>query len=379
MKLIGSETHLQVFEDADLKVYSTLPAGTFEVNFSQRQGYSLQKKTDLTAGISVYGDTNDNAEMVLDTFARKDSSTGVILSGTQGMGKTVFARVLVEKAQAKGIPTILVNHAYPNLPEFLSSIDQDIIVLFDEFDKNFIEDSDSSSPDTSSQESLLSMFDGLSTSKKLFVVTCNNDYRLSKYIRNRPGRFHYHFAFTYVTDKVIDEFMLEHVGKGHKDEIANVKILNKQTKLTYDYLNALAFEINVGHHIKDAVKYLNIGNLNSNGKYTFRIELKNDDEGDLSFFDYLDPETNVRESFTGEDDKGNVKAEYQVRFHCTLSDLIISKNGDLVVNPTVYKSPRTVRKSVETDEGTSEYNLAIKQILVIPENDWNGTNTSLII
>ena len=80
----------------------------------------------------------------------------------------MFARMLAEKGNKAGLPLIIVDMAIPGVADFISSISQECIVLFDEFEKIFREDS---KDDEHPQEELLSLFDGVDSGKKLFVIT----------------------------------------------------------------------------------------------------------------------------------------------------------------------------------------------------------------
>ena len=54
---------------------------------------------------------------------------------------------------------------------------------------------------------MLTLFDGFSTGKKMFIVTCNSLYDLNDYLVNRPGRFLYHFRFDYPTAEEITQYL----------------------------------------------------------------------------------------------------------------------------------------------------------------------------
>ena len=90
------------------------------------------------------------------------------------------------------MPVIIVDTYIPGLANFIEEIEQEVMVMFDEFDKTFggVNKSDGMADP---QTELLTLFDGLAQGKKLYVITCNNLNTLSDYLVNRPGRFHYHF------------------------------------------------------------------------------------------------------------------------------------------------------------------------------------------
>ena len=79
----------------------------------------------------------ERIEKVLRSYAETDGNLGVILSGAKGIGKSLFAKLITARAVTDGLPVIMVNQYEPGLPQFLASIEQRCLVLFDEFDKNF--------------------------------------------------------------------------------------------------------------------------------------------------------------------------------------------------------------------------------------------------
>ena len=136
------------------------------------------------------------------------------------------------------------------------------MVLFDEFDKTFgsIKAADGMADP---QTEMLTLFDGLSQGKKMFVITCNDLNSLNSYLVNRPGRFHYHFRFEYPSDVEITEYLEDKLDKQYYSEIEKVISFAHKVDLNYDCLRAIAFELNFGEPFEIAIKDLNIINLNS--------------------------------------------------------------------------------------------------------------------
>ena len=145
---------------------------------------------------------------------------------------------------------------------FIEEIEQEVLVMFDEFDKTFgnIKAADGMA---NPQTELLTLFDGLAQGKKLYVITCNNLNTLSDYLVNRPGRFHYHFRFDYPTDSEITEYMRDKLHKEYYGEISKVIAFSKRVSLNYDCLRAIAFELNTGLQFQEAIKDMNILHINN--------------------------------------------------------------------------------------------------------------------
>ena len=195
----------------------------------------------------------------LDAFKRSPRSLGVILSGAKGIGKSLFAKLLCKTAVEQDYALIVADQYIPGIVSFIEEIEQQVIVLFDEFDKTF-RSKEQGEDNTAPQTEMLSLFDGISAGKKLYVVTCNELYELSEYLVNRLGRFHYHFRFEYPEGDEIKEYLQDKLDSRFWAEIQKVVAFSRKIDLNYDCLRAIAFEIQNGENIEDAIKDLNIIN-----------------------------------------------------------------------------------------------------------------------
>ncbi len=252
MKAIRSGNKYSIFDDS-VKTYDYLPAGTFEIGFSQQEGCYLIQRQEIQITEKTYGIHVEKAQKVIDSFRRFERSLGVILSGDKGIGKSLFAKLVSVMAMKAGYPVIIVDACYPGIARFIESIDQECVVLFDEFDKTF-----RTKRENDEQSSLLTLFDGTSGGKKLFIVTCNELYGLSNFIVNRPGRFHYHFRFDYPTPEDINEYLTDKLDPQYYTEIDRVVEFSRKVSLNYDCLRAIAYELNNGLSLKEAIADLNI-------------------------------------------------------------------------------------------------------------------------
>ena len=255
----GDNTY-DIFDDS-LRVYEKLPAQSYVVRFSDRRGFYLSKYVDMDVNEErVYGVHDDKVEKVMASFAEMSRSLGVILSGDKGIGKSLFAKMLSTEAIRRGIPVIVVDTYINGIASYIESIEQEAMILFDEFDKTFGEVR-AKDGESSPQTSLLTLFDGLSGGKKLFVVTCNELRKLNEYLINRPGRFHYHLRFEYPSAVEIREYLRDKLAEEFRDEIDNVVSFAGKVSLNYDCLRSIAFELNHGLTFAEAIKDLNIINI----------------------------------------------------------------------------------------------------------------------
>lgn len=267
MKIIETGTTYKVYGE-DLVVLDNLPAQTYKVGCGQFTGFFLEKQHDLEIKEDkIYGVHEEKANKVLNRFDKSRKNLGVILSGDKGIGKSLFARLLAQKAIQNGIPVILVDDFIPGIDDFLNDIKNEVLVLFDEFDKTFAK-----SEDKDPQSKMLSLFDGTSSGKKLFVVTCNNYRDLNEYLINRPGRFHFHFRFEYPTADEVKDYLRDKLDEKYHSEINKVALFSRKIKLNYDCLSAIALELNEGETFEDAIKDLNIINTSEReNRYNIKL------------------------------------------------------------------------------------------------------------
>jgi len=255
MRAINSGNTYHIYDNS-VKLYNGLPAQVYGISFSPMSGFSLYQHADIEIGEKVYGVHEAKVNKVLSGFKTFARSLGVILSGDKGIGKSLFAKMLCKKAVDEGYPVVICDACYPGIASFIDSIDQEVVVLFDEFDKTFKKSKDSDKPDA--QAAMLSLFDGVSMNKKLFCVTCNNLYELNEFLVNRPGRFHYHFRFEYPSKEEIEVYMHDHLPPQKYGEIEKVINFARKVDLNYDCLRAIAYELAHCDTFEEAVSDLNV-------------------------------------------------------------------------------------------------------------------------
>lgn len=259
MKITKHNNTYDIYGD-ELTILDALDAACYSIEFSKNRGFFLVGRPNIReTSEKIYGNHMKMVEKVLNSFSAFERNLGVILSGDKGIGKTIFTKILMFSAQEQGLPVLIVDKYIPGLASFISSIEQEVVVVFDEYDKTFggITPSDGC-PDP--QTELLSLFDGIDQGKKMFVITCNEIGKLSSFLLNRPGRFHYHFRFAYPSPEEIREYLSDHLSSENCGAIDQIVAFSKKVNLNYDCLRAIAFELEQGEQFSDAIKYLNIVN-----------------------------------------------------------------------------------------------------------------------
>jgi hypothetical protein len=253
MKVVCTGSTYKIY-DNNLKTYDKLPAATYLVGCGQFTGFYLEKQEDVVVNEKIYGVHQAKVDKILASFKDFERNLGVILSGDKGIGKSLSAKLLARDAIAAGYPIILVNSYFEGISEFIDSITQEVVVVYDEFDKTYSE--------KGAQTQLLTLLDGFGSGKKLFVITCNNLNNVSEFLVNRPGRFHYHLRFGYPTHEEIREYLQDKLDPKYCGEIDSVIVFSGKVELNYDCLRAIAFELNRGSTFKEAISDLNIVNYN---------------------------------------------------------------------------------------------------------------------
>lgn len=254
MRVIKSGGNFEFYSDY-LEVFDKLPAGEYIVRFHEMKGFYLEEYSHIEIKEKIYGVHLSKVQKVLNSFKTFERNLGVILSGNKGIGKSLFSKLLSVEAIKNGYPLIIVDRYIPGIASFIEEIEQEVVVLFDEFDKTFKEEE--------AQTSMLTLFDGISQGKKMFIITCNELRNLNEYLTNRPGRFHYHFRFEYPSADQIREYLRDKIDESFYAEIEEVVKFANKVDLNYDCLRAIAFELNTGETFKDAIQDLNIVNVQS--------------------------------------------------------------------------------------------------------------------
>ena len=227
---IYNGNNVSIAPQGALDIRSKLEPVNYVVKFNEMTGqYSLEKTEMFVLPKKLYGDISFKAERILNTFKDRDKSTGVLLVGEKGSGKSQLAKLCCINS---GLPVLLINENFYGsaFNQFIASIDEPIIIFFDEFEKVYKREH---------QEYLLSLLDGNVTSNTLFLITCNNEYALDTNMINRPGRVFYNIKYT-----GLDEAFIIDYCKDNAEHLTDKVILVSKicTNFSFDMLKALVEE-----------------------------------------------------------------------------------------------------------------------------------------
>lgn len=266
----GNQFHVAPDEAIDIR--ESLPVGTYTVKYIEmKDTYYLEQVEDFTYGGKLYGDTAKTTERILRTFGSRTQSTGVLLSGEKGSGKTLQAKQLSITAATHGMPTIIINQPWggDTFNTFMQMIDQPTVVLLDEFEKVY---------NAEAQEGMLTLLDGVYASKKLFVLTTNDPYRINQYMSNRPGRIFYRIDYKGLEPDFIREYCEDNLDdKEQIDSIVRLSVLF--SAFNFDMLKAVVEEMNrYEETAQQVISLLNVKpEQNYKEQYTATLTLKGQD------------------------------------------------------------------------------------------------------
>jgi len=203
----------------------------------------------------IYGLNTSFIERIGRTYNNTTGNLGVLMNGVKGTGKSVTAEQLCNKFMAEyNMPVILINSRMGGLIEFLASIDQDIVVFVDEYEKVFV--SEEGRPNSTE---ILTLMDGAlkSEHRRLFVFTTNNK-RIDDNLLERPGRIRYVKEFRDLSKEVIEELVDDLlVHKARKE--ACIEFISKLQKITMDIVKAIIMEVNIhDENPSDFASYFNV-------------------------------------------------------------------------------------------------------------------------
>lgn len=213
--------------------------------------YLKEDKDFEFPAVYYLGDSDSHfVNKIINSFNNtKKLTTGVLLSGLKGSGKTLMAKKI---AIDSNLPIIVVDKNIPasEVEPFFAKITTNVCVIFDEIDKYW------------NTRYLLGFLDGVKPScKKLVLCTCNDEEEINEYLNDRCSRIRYKKTFTCLTKEVILNIMKDVLGNNDKAKSATEFIYNSIKVVSYDNVIMFAEEVknNPDDSYESILEDMNIG------------------------------------------------------------------------------------------------------------------------
>ena len=175
-------------------------------------------------------------------------TTGILLSGMKGSGKTLMAKKI---AKESGLPIIVIDSkvASDDIEPFFAKITDDVCIIFDEIDKYW------------NTRYLLTFFDGVRpTCKKMVIATCNDEKEINAYLNDRCSRIRYKKRFGGLSKETVEGIINDIIGDKNKASAAAEYICSNVGTISYDNVIVFGEEIknNPDDSFDDIIEFLNI-------------------------------------------------------------------------------------------------------------------------
>lgn len=270
LRFIDTGTSVQLVNHTPSDYLEILPLGIYEVRLSSGMNkyFYLEKYyKDFIVPSKLYGEVEEDVNLILTRYQTKPDSLGALLTGTKGSGKSLVASLLINKfIKELQKPVILVNDSwYENIDELVIFISKfkECLFVFDEFDKHY---------DKDDQNCLLNFFDDKSKSHRLSLVIANKQREITEYFLGRPSRFFYLFDYENIEKDLLVDYLTDH---GLEEMISKFEYLRQNTfDFTFDILQSIVDEIKL-RDCKDLAKVLKRFNFDTNAfSYTPSVVVK---------------------------------------------------------------------------------------------------------
>ena len=213
-----------------------LPPGVYTYRQSMTGWWLERTSPKFEFPFKVYNASGDIINRIKRYWQRNTGNLGVLMNGLRGAGKTMTAQLLAnDLIEEEGLPVLVVRNPIP-LQIVFTAVQQNMVVIFDEFEKTH---------DNENQQQLLSTIDGMSRSSfdRLIIFTTNKT-EIDANFRDRPSRIHYKFEFMRVADEIIEGLIDDSLPEDlirFKPDI--FEFLNSRAICTIDIVKAVISEV----------------------------------------------------------------------------------------------------------------------------------------
>ncbi len=296
------------------KQFENLPIGIYIVH-STPKGFVLEFINEkYEFDYKIYGLETQLIKRIKKTFDNTKGNLGMIFNGKKGTGKTVTAKQVCNNLK---MPVILLTQKFDGINNFINSINQNLIVFVDEYEKIYEKESD-----------LLTIMDGALSSgyRRVFILTTNTIY-VNENLIDRPSRIRYFVTFKDLMPNVILEVVEDLlIHKDLKKQV--IRFISSLESITIDIAKSIIQEVNI--HKEDPEEFTHLFNAKKLNEY-YDIEIFNEKETEY-FKKYIMLFKNVKTDFHLYD---NFDKEYFLNQNGF--NLYISGVGRIILKDTLDK------------------------------------------
>jgi len=213
----------------------------YRLDASPEKGLFLMPENDFNMPLRVYGNADILPQRFLRAYDLGNKNLGALLIGDPGSGKTLTLKQVATLAVEMGIPVILIDQPFPGqiLTKFMSTITQQCIVCVDEFDKKYGKtDSEGESKPSEIQDTILELLDGATVGeKKMFILTANDDGKISSFLKDRPSRIRYTINYARIDQATVVDYVSTNLRNCSEEHIRAFLLLAMSTHGVYNGMN----------------------------------------------------------------------------------------------------------------------------------------------
>ncbi len=238
LKFVDTSNSVYPINGENIALVNELPTGVFSLHYDEKSGISLIKEHDIVLPDKIFGLVKERADIILNTYrSRKDKTTGVLLSGLKGTGKTLLANYICKESK---LPIIKLNtlQSISIVIPFLKSLINPYVLFIDEFEKKIVVDK-SARGDFNDRinydyiSTLLTFLDGDDFNQKLVLLTINNVYKMPQELLERPSRIFYHYNYGGLADSEIDEVISDYINNNYKNSDKDTKLIEIKKEISF--------------------------------------------------------------------------------------------------------------------------------------------------
>ena len=181
-------------------VVESVPPAVYNIQFDREGVHLIHLLDKFDLPTTFFGDIENQHDILITDYRKAavgKKSTGALLAGVKGNGKTLLMEKVSNTLISMDIPVINIEE---NIPAFiLRKVIRSVgpcCVLFDEFEKNYSPHIPDSERKSTYQADLLTLFSDSSLKGVMFIMASNYVSAINPMFLTRPGRLKRMITFT---------------------------------------------------------------------------------------------------------------------------------------------------------------------------------------